>query len=129
MLTKRPKRMNPNQHKACHAIIHGASLSAAAAGLGLAQVPGSDNAVIIPIHIGMIVSLGRVFDVHVTDSLAKGVLLSVSAAEGARAISQFVVGWIPGLGNAINASTAAGLTEAIGWSVAHKFAKGEIVAD
>jgi uncharacterized protein (DUF697 family) len=26
------------------------------------------------------------------------------------------VGWVPGLGNAINATTAAGLTEAVGWA-------------
>ena len=118
--------MTPQQQKACHAIIHGASTSAAAAGLAMAQLPGSDNAVMIPIHIGMAVALGRVFNVHVTDTLAKGVILGVSAAEGARAVSQFLVGWIPGLGNAINASSAAGLTEAIGWAIARKFDRGEI---
>ena len=118
--------MTPAQQTACHSIIHGAATSAAAAGLGLAQLPGSDNAVIVPIHIGMVVALGRVFNVRVTDSLAKGVLLGAAAAEGTRAVSQFLVGWIPGLGNAINASSAAGLTEAIGWSVARRFDRGEI---
>ena len=92
----------------------------------MAQVPGSDNAVIIPIQIGMVVALGRVFNIHVTDSLAQGVIVGVSAAEGTRAVSQFLVGWIPGLGNAINASSAAGLTEAIGWAVARKFDRGEV---
>jgi len=121
--------MTPEQKTACRAIIHGASASAAAAGLGLAQLPGADNAVIIPIHIGMVVALGRVFNVHVTDSVAKGVVLGASAAEGTRAISQVLVGWVPGLGNALNASTAAGLTEAIGWAVAHRFERGEIGSD
>ncbi|MBS4879931.1 MAG: hypothetical protein KH138_06445 [Firmicutes bacterium] len=40
-----------------------------------------------------------------------------------RGISQTLVGWIPGLGNAINAGTAAGLTEAIGWILADDFDK------
>ncbi len=34
-----------------------------------------------------------------------------------------MVGWIPGLGNAINVSTAIALTEAIGWMAANKFAE------
>ena len=33
-----------------------------------------------------------------------------------------LVGWIPGFGNAINATTAAGITETLGWTVANQFA-------
>ena len=40
-----------------------------------------------------------------------------------RLASQFLVGWIPGLGNAVNAATAAGITETLGWKVADKFDK------
>lgn len=32
-----------------------------------------------------------------------------------------LLGWIPILGNVINAATAAGVTEIIGWSVASEF--------
>jgi uncharacterized protein (DUF697 family) len=32
------------------------------------------------------------------------------------------VGWLPGFGNAINAATAAALTEAIGWAAEEYFA-------
>ena len=38
-----------------------------------------------------------------------------------RTVSQILIGWIPGIGNAINATTAAGLTEAIGWKIANEF--------
>ena len=34
------------------------------------------------------------------------------------------MGWIPGWGNAVNASTAVGITEAMGWAVAEGFAEG-----
>jgi uncharacterized protein (DUF697 family) len=37
-------------------------------------------------------------------------------------LSQALVGWIPGVGNAINAATAAALTEAIGWAADGYFA-------
>ena len=38
--------------------------------------------------------------------------------------SQVLVGWIPGIGNAINATTAAGITEAMGWLLAKEFDEG-----
>jgi uncharacterized protein (DUF697 family) len=41
-----------------------------------------------------------------------------------RTASQALVGWIPGFGNAINMTTAAGLTEAIGWIIAKEFDEG-----
>jgi len=34
------------------------------------------------------------------------------------------VGWIPGIGNAINAATAGALTEALGWLLAKEFDEG-----
>lgn len=46
----------------------------------------------------------------------------MAAATVGRAVSQVLVGWIPGLGNAINASTAAALTESVGWLLAKEFA-------
>ena len=48
---------------------------------------------------------------------------AAAAAIGGRTVSQFLVGWIPGLGNAINAGTAASITEGIGWYVAKNFSK------
>ncbi len=117
--------MTSDQKEKCHLIIHGAAASASAVGAGLAQIPMSDSAVIIPIQIGMVVALGQVFDQHITDAVAKGVVLGTAAGFGGRAISQVLVGWIPGVGNLINASTAAALTEAIGWAIADKFDRNE----
>ena len=114
--------MTADQRSKCHAIIHTASASAAAVGAGLAQLPGSDNAAITPIQLAMTVSLGAVFGIQLTQSAAAAALASVAAATVGRAVSQVLVGWIPFVGNAINASTAAALTESVGWLLAKEFA-------
>ena len=113
--------MTADQRSKCHAIIHTASASAAAVGAGLAQLPGSDNAAITPIQLAMTVSLGAVFGIQLAQSAAAA-LASVVAATVGRAVSQVLVGWIPFVGNAINASTAAALTESVGWLLAKEFA-------
>lgn len=116
--------MNSDTKEKCHAIIHTASVSAAGVAAGLAQVPVADHVLLIPIQITMIVGLGKVFNVEITESVAKGVALSMAGMFVGRAVSQVLVGWIPGLGNAVNSATAAGITEAMGWAVAAKLDKG-----
>lgn len=105
----------------CNGIIHTASVACGGVGTGLAQIPASDNAVIVPIQIGMITALGKVFDLNITEGVAKGIIGSAGATVAGRTLSQFLVGWIPGIGNAINTATAAGLTEAIGWLAVGNF--------
>lgn len=107
--------------KKCHGIIHGASAACGGVGTGLAQIPASDNAVIVPIQIGMIVGLGTVFELNITESVAKSIIASAGASIAGRTLSQFLVGWIPVVGNAINTATAAGITEAIGWIAVRNF--------
>lgn len=51
-------------------------------------------------------------------------VLPFAAAVLGRSASQFLLGWLPGVGNAINAATAAALTEAIGWATNAYFADG-----
>ena len=114
--------MNSNQQAKYHTIIHSASASAGAVGAGLAQFPGSDNAIITPIQLVMTISLGRVFGLELTDCAARAALASVAAATVGRTASQLLVGWIPIAGNIINAGTAASITEAIGWLLAEDFA-------
>jgi len=120
--------MTSSQRENCHIIIHGAATAAAGVGAGLAQLPLSDSVVLLPIQVGMVVALGHVFDVNLTESGAKGLALSGLGAAVGRAVSQVLFGWIPGLGNALNAATAAGITEALGWAIAARFDKGEITS-
>ena len=92
----------------------------------MAQIPGSDNAVITPIQLTMTISLGKVFGVTLTESAAKAAIGSLAASTVGRTVTQVLVGWIPGVGNAINATTAAGLTESLGWLLAKEFDKGNL---
>lgn len=116
--------MTAKQRKKCHSIIHAASVAAGAVGAGLAQIPGSDNALITPIQLTMTVSLGKVFGKSISEAHAKATIASLVAHTVGRTASQAIVGWIPGFGNAINATTAAGLTETIGWMIAKEFDEG-----
>ena len=118
--------MTDDQREKCHYIIHGAAAAAGTVGAGLAQIPLSDSAVIIPTQIAMVVGLGKVFGQHITDSAAKGLALASIGTLVGRGISQVLLGWIPVLGNTINAATAASITEALGWSVVDRLDKGEI---
>lgn len=107
----------------CNGIIHSASAATAVVGGGLAQVPGSDNIIITPIQLAMAVSLGRVFGITIDQSAAKAAVASAAAATTGRTASQVLLGRFPGVGNVINAITAATLTEAIGWMMAKDFEK------
>lgn len=120
--------MTSKEKKLCSGIIHSASAAAAAVGGGLAQIPGSDNLVITPIQLTMAVSLGKVFGIALDQSAAKAAVASAAAATVGRTTSQVLIGWIPGIGNLINATTAAGITEAIGWLMAKDFENQSIYA-
>ena len=109
--------------KKIHALIHTAA--AAAAGGGLAQVPGSDAAVITPIQVAMIVAIGAEHGTAIGKTAVAELILAFSAAALGRGLSQCLLGWVPGLGNAVNAITAAALTEAIGWAADAYFAEGK----
>lgn len=113
--------MDEEQKKKCHQIIHTASTLAGGVGAGLAQLPLSDNAVIIPIQTTMTVALGQVFGMKLTKSAATATAATALASTVGRGTSQILVGWIPGYGNVINASTAAAITEAVGWHIANEF--------
>lgn len=84
-------------------------------------MPGSDNSIITPIQLTMAVSLGKVFGITLDQSVAKAAVASAAAATVGRATSQVLIGWVPGLGNVINAATAATITEAIGWIMVKEF--------
>ncbi len=99
-----------------HAIIHTATVTAGGIGAGLAQLPGADMPVLTALQTAMIIAIGHEHGVEINKTSAKSILLTLPAGYGGRALSQFLVGYIPGYGNTINASTAMAITETIGWS-------------
>ena len=99
-----------------HSIIHLAAAASAGVGAGLAQLPGADAPVLMGIQATMITGIAKVHGHALSDAAAEKLLATFTASMGGRFISQALVGWIPGAGNAINAATAASITEAIGWA-------------
>ena len=116
--------MTGEQALAVNAAIHTASAAAAAVGAGLAQLPGSDSVPIIAIQTTMVIAIGKAFGKTLDETAAKAAIGTGTATLVGRGISQFLLGWIPGVGNALNATTAAGVTEALGWAIATDFDKG-----
>ena len=117
--------MTNDQSNQCHIVIHTAATAAAAVGAGLAQLPGSDNVPLAAIQISMATALGQIFDIQVSETVGRGLVMTALASMTgpviARSISQWIFGWIPGAGNAVNATTAAAITETIGWILANEF--------
>jgi uncharacterized protein (DUF697 family) len=113
--------MTNKQNKECSRIIHINASAAAAVGAGLAQIPGSDNVALVGIEVNMTIALGHVFGICVSRSSAASILAGAAGTLAGRSLSQILWGWIPGLGNAINATTAASVVEALGWSIAKIF--------
>ena len=139
--------MTEEQRSECSDIINIASITAGGVGSGMAQLPCSDAAVIVPIQLGMAVKLGSVFDIDLTRlvltanaaggaakligtavspfiaNLVEQALLQVAQKLAARALSQVLVGWVPFVGNTVNACTAAVITREFGWFLAEEFAR------
>lgn len=116
--------MTEDQKFKCAAIIHGASASAGAIGAGLAQVPGADAAVIMPLQVAMVAALGHVFDLEVTETASRSVVYATLGSMLGRGAVKVLPRLIPGVGNVVCASVAFGITETIGWSVARQMEAG-----
>lgn len=115
--------MREDEKKKCHGIIHTAAIATAGIGGGLAQMPTADNLAIVPIQVTMTLALGGVFQISLDESTAKATLATATATAAGRGISQVLVGWIPGIGNAFNAATAFAITESVGWTIANEFSR------
>lgn len=115
--------MTPTYKKKCRRIIHGAAIIGALVGGGLAQIPASDNAVLVPLEIIMVVMLGGVFAMRLRHSFRTALFVGTAATMLGRAVSEVLVGWIPVLGNIMDGLTAFAVIEVLGWAVAREFGK------
>jgi len=104
-------------------IIHMAAIAGALAALIMAQLPASDNLILVPIEIIMVIRLGGVFQVRLKESISTSFIVGSVATFLGRGISEFLVGWIPVAGNIINAVTAAAVIEFLGHAVVKGFHK------
>lgn len=118
--------MTDSQYRSCQRIIHLSAVAAAGSAAALSQLPGADNIALAGIIGEMVINLSDVFDVslkHSAVELGKATLKQFAGVIAARIASQWIVGWIPFLGNSINAATMSGLVEYIGWEMADNFDK------
>lgn len=122
---ERPYYVSEDKWDKVRIAIHAAGVSAAAAASGLAQIPCSDSTILLPIQVGLAVTICGIFGVEVSRGVVKGVIYSNVMKMIGRKVTQVLFGWVPGLGNAINASTAGILTEVLGWDIAKRAARTE----
>jgi uncharacterized protein (DUF697 family)/ribosomal protein S27AE len=107
-----------DQKTKCNAIIHSAAVATGA--MGVIPIGPADTLMITPAQIAMIISLGAVFNIRVSENLAKSILGGLALSMAGRAVASTVLNFIPVVGWAVKGGTAAALTEAIGWTaVAH----------
>ena len=82
--------MTDSQRIKCHGIIHAAAGAAGAAGAGLAQIPVADAVPITAAQITMVISLGAVFDIPVSEAMAKAICRGFAAALGGKYIDSYL---------------------------------------
>ena len=106
--------------KAAHRVVIGAAAAAAAA--GASPIPFSDAALLVPIQIGMLAAISASFGVELSKAFFRTLVAAMAGTTGAtfagRAIVSNLLKFIPGVGSVaggvISATTAAGLTTALG---------------
>lgn len=123
IMSKSKVHMPKELEKKCHMAIHSATVASATA--GAIPIPMSDAIPITAAQIGMIISLGKIFGVSLTQSAAKSIATVTLTQQAGRAVASNLLKLIPGagtiIGGAIGASTAAALTETLGWIIADDF--------
>lgn len=109
--------MNKNQLTKCNLAIHSASAASAVA--GAVPIPVADAIPITTAQVSMVLALGKVFDSNITESTAKGLI----GAAASTFVGRSLIKLIPIVGWGVSAAVAAGVTEAIGWTIAVDLAK------
>ena len=113
-----------DRKKRVKTIIHGTAVEAAAVGLATAQVPG-DRFIIGALQIEMIMDIAGEFGIVMTKSAASALFQSAIASVIGPEIANGIIKYVPGLGNIVNGSVAASITETIGWATYNHFDMGE----
>ena len=115
--------MTNKQHEDCQFIIHSAAAASAAA--GALPIPGPDSVAIVAAQTAMIIALGKVFDVRLTESAAEAMALTMITQYSGRLVAGGLIKLVPFagtfVGGCVNATVAASITETVGWEVAEDF--------
>lgn len=115
---RKGRTMTKEQREKCHWIIHANATAGAALAAGMAQIPFLDVPFLMGLEVTMAIELGAVFGEEIDKTIAKGLVASAGGTIGGVAVFKALVGWVPSLGNMINAGTAFTMIETIGWAIA-----------
>ena len=122
-MAKSKVRMPKELEKKCHAAIHTATAAATAA--GAIPIPMADTIPITTAQVAMVIRLGNIFDASLSEAVAKSILGCGLATQIGRTLFTNILKAIPVAGHIagsiVAASTAAAITEALGWLVADDF--------
>lgn len=125
---KKEIKISKEEMKKCQVVIHSASVAAAAA--ALAPIPVADAVPITAAQVGMIIGLGKVFDIDINDSVSKAILGCGVAQNVGRTIAASLLKMIPGanivVAPIVNPTVASAITEGMGWLIADDFYKMSI---
>ncbi|MFB3764130.1 MAG: hypothetical protein ACE14P_02660 [Methanotrichaceae archaeon] len=108
-------------------IIHAAAAASAGAAAVLSKKSllgaflKADTPVMTAIAVGMVIALGRLFDQDIGSTTAVTLLSKYIGAGAEIAGAKSLIGWIPFIGNAANATLTFGFMEALGWKIYSSF--------
>lgn len=102
------------------------SYSLAAGATAVQPVPLVDSFFIAPIQIAMMIHLGKVYDVHVTKSVAGGLVSAIGLSFVGNHIFLGIVGIIPGIKQFAGPAIAYGLTYSTGLIIRELFLTGNL---
>ncbi|MCR5660612.1 MAG: GTP-binding protein [bacterium] len=111
------KLMTDDQILQCNLAIHTASAASAAS--GFIPIPMADAIPITACQVTMVIALGKIFDQEISSAAAKGII----GAAASTFVGRNLVKLIPIVGWFVSAGVAAGVTEAMGWTIAVDMAK------
>jgi len=111
-----------------HGIIQTAATACDKIDGGSSSVSESDPTIFAPIQANMIIAIASAYGIEVTDAESTDLLETFSATIQSHPVlagRQLLVGWLPGIDDIGEHSTAAGRAEAIGWAANSYFEKAE----
>lgn len=114
-----------NKQRRIHVIIHIATVTAGGVGAGFAKLPGADMPVLCALQQAMIIAIGHEYGRDLAKTDAKHLLLTFPAGYGGKTLSGILIGWLPGFGQVIKASTAMVITETVGWTANAYFSNSD----
>lgn len=114
--------------KKSETIIHGAALAAGAASAA-SVIPGSDGMAIMPIQVAMVTAVCREYGVPVSAGVIRSTVYASLGSIVGKAGAGLLLRWTPVAGNAVRASVAFGVTQALGRLLLERLESGDSLAD